>query len=71
MTILTPLPNIYNIFTTNLDKNAPFKTTKVHLRSTNAWWNNELSVLHRIIRKKELIWRKNKNTINHNDYMCH
>ena len=63
--------HIQEHFTTILDKNAPFKTTKVHLRSTNAWWNNELSELHRIIRKKELIWRKNKNTINYNDYMCH
>ena len=43
----------------------------IHLRSTNAWWNTELSELQRIIRKKELIWRKNKNTNNYNDYMCH
>ena len=56
---------------TILDKNAPLRTTKVHLRSTNAWWNTELSELHRIIRKKELIWRTNKNTINYNDYMYH
>ena len=58
-------------FTTILDKNAPLRTTKVHLRSTNAWWNNELSELLSIIIKKELILRTNKNTINYNDYMCH
>ena len=63
--------HIQQHLTTILDKNAPLKTTKVHLRSTNSWGNNELSELHRIIRKKELIWRKNKNTINYNDYMCH
>ena len=40
---------------TILDKNAPLRTTKVHLRNTNT----ELPELHRIIRKKELIWRKN------------
>ena len=57
--------------TTIFDKNAPLRTTKVHLRRTNAWWNTELSELHRIIRKKELILRKYKNTINYNDYMCH
>ena len=34
---------IHEHFTTILDKHAPFKTTKVHLRSTNACWNNELS----------------------------
>ena len=67
MTILTPLPNIYKITSQLLDKNAPFKTTKVYLRNTNAWWNNELSVLHRIIRKNEFIRRKYKNTINYND----
>ena len=63
--------HIQQHLTTILDKNAPLRTTKVHLRSTNAWWNTELSELHRIIRKKELIWRKNKNTINYNDYMYH
>ena len=63
--------HIQQHLTTILDKNAPLRTTKVHLRSTNAWWNNKLSKLHRIIRKKELIWRTNKNTINYNDYMCH
>ena len=60
--------HIQQHLTTILYKNAPLRTTKVHLRSTNAWWNTELSELHRIIRKKELIWRKNKNTINYNDY---
>ena len=63
--------HIQEHFTTILDTNAPFKTSKVHLRSTNAWCNNELSVLHIIIRKKELILRKNKNIINYNDYMYH
>ena len=63
--------HIQEHFTTILDKNAPLRTTKVHLRSTNAWGNNELSELYRIIRKKELIWRKNKSTINYNDYICH
>ena len=52
--------HIQQHLTTILDKNAPLRTTKVHLRSTNAWWNTELSELHRIIRKKELIWRKKK-----------
>ena len=59
--------HIQQHLTTILDKNAPLRTTKVHLRSTNACWNTELSELHRIIRKKELIWKKNKNTINYND----
>ena len=63
--------HIQQHLTTILDKNAPLRTTKVQLRSTNACWNTELSELHRIIRKKELIWRKNKNTINYNDYMYH
>ena len=50
--------HIQQHLTTILDKNAPFKTTKVHLRSTNAWWNTELSELPRIIRKIELFREK-------------
>ena len=44
--------HIQQHLTTILDKNTPLRTTKVHLKSTNAWWNNELSELLRIIRKK-------------------
>ena len=51
--------HIQEHFTTILDKNAPLRTTKVHIRITNDSWNTELSKLHRIIRKKKLIWRKN------------
>ena len=54
-----------------LEIHAPIKTIKVQQRCLNPWWTPELSNLHRLLRKIEIVWRKDKNICNRNLYNYH
>ena len=51
-----------------LQMHAPLKTLMFQQRKLNSWWTTKLSEMHRKLRKKEMDWRKNKNTTNRNTY---
>ena len=54
-----------------LEIHAPIKTIKVQQICLNPWWTPELSNIHRLLRKIEIVWRKDKNICNRNLYNYH